>query len=118
MSQKQSTSWVSQWFGHLCEAPAKIVRSRELTQITLDCSHGMAWCVHARHGASFSLEAEEGRVLVSESGNRHEVRGDFSLVVTKPDLYVFAYGQTIGSSKLRIVGGPESLVKIFRVAAG
>lgn len=117
MPERQSTSWVSQWFGYLCEAPAKIVRSTALTEITLDCSHGAAWCVDARHGMAFSLEAEEGCVFISELGNRHEVRRGSSLVLSKPDLHVFAYGQTIGGSKLRIVGGPESLVKIFRVPA-
>lgn len=118
MAQKHSTSWVKQWFGHLCERPAKIVRSTEVTEIMLDCSGGMAWCVHSRRGESYSLEAEQGCVLISESGHRHEVRAGSSRVVSKPDLYVFAYGQTIGRSRLRIVGGPESLVKIFRVPAG
>jgi hypothetical protein len=118
MPQKQSTSWVKQWFGHFCERPARIFRSAEATEITLDCSGGMAWCVHARNGESYSLEAEQGRVLISESGRQHQVRAGASLVVSKPDLYVFAYGQTIGGSKLRIVGGPESLVTLFRVPAG
>lgn len=118
MAQKQSTSWVQQWFGHLCARPARSFRSAEVTEITLDCSGGMAWCVHARHGETYSLEAEVGRVLISESGRRHQVRAGASLVISKPDLYAFVYGQTIGGSKLRIVGGPESRVKIFRVPAG
>ncbi len=57
-------------------------------------------------------------MLISESGRQHQVRAGTSLVVSKPDLYLFAYGKITGSSKLRIIGGPESLVKIFRVPAG
>lgn len=88
------------------------------TEIMLDCSHGTVWRVRARQGVSFSLETGKGCVLTSESGNQHVVSSESSVVFNKPELEVFVHGDMIGSSRLRIVAGPECLVKVLRLPTG